>query len=247
MSNRSRSRETPDATLRLTTSESSLASEPTAHPSYMDEDIQPVTLSNGATLTAEAENESVITVRLLRDEHATGEAIIPYPGHGLAGGHFIVSPSERFAVLSMFSGQSEEGYELFRIDDSVSRVSGLPYQVGEVASFCFSGDESLLVMALPSRCSEWWIPWEEGEAEPDGAGRQVFPFGEIRIEQIVTRASSVHELHVSVPDDWQPSRQEYDPDLNPHLTAHSLALSMPWGVVQLPLPLPPVITLAVDR
>jgi hypothetical protein len=102
-------------------------------------------------------------------------------------------------------------------------------------------------MALPSRCSEWWIPWEEGEAEPDGAGRQVFPFGEIRIEQIVTRASSVHELHVSVPEDWQPSRQEYDPDLNPHLTAHSLALSMPWGAVELPLPLPPVVKLTVDR
>ena len=105
----------------------------------MDEDIQPVTLSNGVTLTAEAENESVITVRLLRDEHATGEAIIPYPGHGLAGGHFIVSPSERFAVLSMFSGQSEEGYELFRIDDSVSRVSGLPLSSWRGGELLFLG------------------------------------------------------------------------------------------------------------
>ena len=212
----------------------------------MDEDIQPVTLSNGATLTAEAENESVISVRLLRDEHATGEAKIPYPSHGLAGGHFIVSPSQRFAVLSMFSGQSEEGYELFRIDDSVSRIGSLPYQVGEVASFCFSADESILVMALPSRCSEWWLTWEEGEAEPDGEGRHVFPFGQIQVHEIGTRSSSVHELRVSVPEDWQPTRQDYDPDLKPHFTAHGLALSMPWGVVQLPLPLAPIITLAVD-
>ena len=173
----------------------------------MDEDIQPVTLSNGATLTAEIENESVITVRLLRDQRAAGETIIPYPGHGLAGGHFIVSPSQRFAVLSMFSGQSEEGYELFRIDDSVSRIGSLPYQVGEVASFCFSADESILVMALPSRCSEWWLTWEEGEAEPDGEGRHVFPFGQIQVHEIGTRSSSVHELRVSVPEDWQPTRR----------------------------------------
>jgi len=214
----------------------------------MSEDIQPASLSNGATLTAEiSDGARFITVRLLRDQRTTAETTIPYPRLGVAGGSFILSPSERFAVLSMFSGQSEEGYELFRIDGSVSRVGRLPYQYGEAASFCFSADESILVMALAIRCSEWWLSWEVREAEPDGAGRRVIPFGQIRIEEIATGSNSVHELHVSVPRDWQPSREEYEPDLNAHPTAHSLALSMPWGLVQLPLPMAPVITLAVDR
>jgi hypothetical protein len=211
------------------------------------EAIEPVSLSNGVTLAAEIPaNERAIAVRLLRDQRPAGEATIPYPSHGVAGGRFIVSPSERLAVLSLFSGQSEEGYDLFQLGETVSRIDGIPYQFGEGASFCFSADESILAMALPSLCSEWWIPWEEGESEPDGAGRLAFPFGQIHIHEIATGRMSVHQMRVSVPEDWQPSRAEYDPDLHPRFTPNGFALAMPWGVVQLPFPLPPVVTFTVN-
>ena len=59
------------------------------------------------------------------------------------------SPSGRLALLSMFSGQSEEGYELFRLGPGITKVAGLRYRLGEAASSAFSPDEARLVMALP--------------------------------------------------------------------------------------------------
>jgi hypothetical protein len=165
------------------------------------------------------------------------EVDLPYPQLGLAGGRIILSPSERFAVLSMFSGQSEEGYELFRVGDDIERLAGLPYQYGEVASFCFSEHEDLLLMALPFMCSEWWQLRENTEPEPDG-DRLAFGFGQIRVHEITTHTVSVHEIQVSVREGWKPNEAAYDPDLHPRLEGERLMLSMPWGETQIRLPIP---------
>ena len=215
----------------------------------MSEDFEPVKLSNGAHLAAVVPStvDGVLAVQLRRGGGIVDEAKLPYPSAGLAGGRLIISPREQFALLSIFSGQSEEGYELFRLGNGITRVFSQPYQFGETASFCFSPDELVIVMALPFACSEWWLPWEDGEAEPDGAGRLVFAFGQLRIHDIATGNISTHELRVSVPDAWQPSRREYDPDLKPRfVTGPRLALSMPWGEVEMLLPLPEAVTLLVE-
>lgn len=216
------------------------------HP-RVSEDLEHV-LSNGTHLVAMLPStaEGVVAVQLRRGGRVVDEVRLPYPRAGLAGGRWIISPLERFAVLSVYSGQSEEGYELFRLGDGITRTTGLSYQFGEAASFCFSADEAVLVMALPFACVEWWVPWEDGEVERD-AGRLAFPFGQLRVHDIPTGNISVHDLRVSVPEDWQPSRGDYDPDLNPRvINEHHLALSMPWGEVELPLPLPKTITLLVE-
>jgi len=193
-------------------------------------------------------HDGVIAVQLRRDGQVVAETGVPFPRLGLAGGRLIVSPRERLVLLALFSGQSEEGYELFQLGDGIVRISGLPYQSGEAADYGFSADESTLVMALPFNCIEWWLPWEEGEANSDGAGRLVFAFGQLWIHEIATSNISVHELRVSVAENWQPTRRAYDPYLKPRFTndGRHLALSMPWGDVEVPMTLDDAVTLVVE-
>ena len=44
---------------------------------------------------------------------AVDPIVLPYPDRGVGGGQFVLSPSERTAILSLYSGQSEQGYEVF--------------------------------------------------------------------------------------------------------------------------------------
>jgi hypothetical protein len=186
-----------------------------------------------------------VAVRLTRSGQVVAENRLPFPRRGLGGGRIILSPSQRFAVVSMFSGQSEEGYELFRLDAGLERVASLGYQPGEVAGFCFSNQEDLLLMALPDTCCEWWRPWEDGEGEADGEDRLSFRFGQIRVLNIETDTVSVHEIRVSVEEGWHPSDQSYDPDLKPRLEGRRLLLSMPWGETEIPIPMPSVVVVRI--
>src|SRR5260221_4522852 len=218
----------------------------------MSEHFAPAELSNGDRIvldpSASGGGMRQMALHLRRKDGSTRSVLLPYPRAGLGGGRIIVSPSEQMAVLSIYSGQSEEGYELFNIADAITRVGGLGYEFGEFASYCFSPDETLLVMALAFTCSEWWLPWDDGEAEPDGAERLAFGFGQLRLHEVATGKISVHELRVSAPQRWQPTRADYDPDLRPiFLSAQALPLSMPWAAVEIRIPIPDVVLLPVDR
>lgn len=75
----------------------------------------------------------------------------------------------------------------------------------------------------------------------------MFAFGQLRMHDIATSRNTVHELRVSVAENWKPSELEYDPNLNPRfINGQRLALSMPWGDVEVVMPLPAVVTLVVD-
>ncbi len=161
----------------------------------MSEHFAPAELSNGDRIvldpSASGGGMRQMALHLRRKDGSTRSVLLPYPRAGLGGGRIIVSPSEQMAVLSIYSGQSEEGYELFNIADAITRVGGLGYEFGEFASYCFSPDETLLVMALAFTCSEWWLPWDDGEAEPDGAERLAFGFGQLRLHEVATGKISV--------------------------------------------------------
>ena len=133
----------------------------------------PAVLSDGSQIGVEVRSSNagpgVVAVQLRRGEIVVDEVLLPYPSAGLGGGRIILSSSEQFALLSLFSGQSEEAYELFSVGHRLTSLASLSYQLGEAASYCFSPDDSLLVMALPFTCSEWWLPWDEGEVEPEFA------------------------------------------------------------------------------
>jgi hypothetical protein len=216
--------------------------------SFMNDLIPSSPLRDGRQIEVEvsgpSDSMSAVAIRVTRDGKVISEVDLPYPRPGLAGGRIILSPSEHLAVVSMFSGQSEESYELFWVGNEIKRVTGIPYQYGEVASFCFSEHEDVLVMALPFTCCEWWQLPEIVEAEPDD-DRLAFGFGQIRVHEIATNTVSVHEIRVSVEKGWKPSEADYDPDLKPRLKGDRLLLSMPWGETEIPFPIPNTILIRV--
>lgn len=189
-----------------------------------------------------------ITVRRLDDEGVLEQIDFPCPTAGIGGGRIIASPSERLILISLFSGQSEEGYELFVLDNGMRKVASQEYEFGESASYCFSPDESHVVMALPFTCSEWWSPWDDGQVEPLDRGRLAFDFGQLRIQEIATGHVCVSTIRISAPESWSPERRDYDEDMRPRfLPDGTLALSMPWRDIVTSVPPPATIVVSVDE
>lgn len=217
----------------------------------MDEwsDFAPRTLSDGATIQLEVDDGAGgLLLRETVDGMLAREAALPYPGGGLSGGYLLVSPTERYVLVAMFSGQSEDGFELFERGTVLKRVFGQEYVAGEASSYAFSDDESVLIMAVPAACTDWWSPWKEGAVEAAGDGRVRFRFGEIRVFRVPSGERSVHRLWVTVPPGWEPDDDTYDPFLKPELGPEpSLALSMPWGRIKLAWPLPAEAVLDLGR
>lgn len=98
-----------------------------------DVEFEPVALRNGDELSVSADDNIVV-----HRSSADGRAIaltLEYPSAGVGGGFFVLSPYERYAVLAMYSGQSEERYDLLLLSDGLSRVDGIDYQYGERATY----------------------------------------------------------------------------------------------------------------
>src|SRR5262245_49020661 len=126
-----------------------------------DYDFAPRTVSNGDRFVLQVpehgERSSVITLVRERGIDIVERLTWPYPSAGLGGGGLTTSPSEQLLLFSFFSGQSEEAYRVISIDGPMYELCSCEYLFGEAASYAFSPDESLLLMALPVMCSEWWL------------------------------------------------------------------------------------------
>ena len=170
---------------------------------------------------------------------------IPYPESGFGGGYLKASPEEAFLALSYYSGQSEECFLLFRLDTKLHQVAASGYMFGEASSCAFSPDEDIFVFALPFSCSEWWQPWDDEDTEVDYSGQRFFDFGRICLQPTSGGDFSTHTLRITPPESWEPIREDYDPFLKPDFHGIKfLAISMPWGVEILSLPLESIVYLS---
>jgi len=163
----------------------------------------------------------------------------PARSAGLGGGRLVIAPSEKLIVVSIYSGQSEEGFEVVTCAPELELLRTGEYVFGEGASFAFSPSESRLAMAYPFACTEWWLGFDEGESEelPDGTMR--FRFGELRLFDVTRASEARHVLHVLLPSKWQPPDTEWDSDLRLRFSGdQELTLEAPWGREALRLPAP---------
>src|SRR5262249_22576150 len=113
---------------------------------------------------------------------------------------------------------------------------------GEAASYAFSPDESLLLMALPARCSEWWSPWDDDELEDGERSRRYLEFGLARVQRLREGMASQHVIRVYPSDRWEPKRDDDDADLRPMIdNIGRVELRMPWGPLLLAPPIPEVV------
>ena len=98
-----------------------------------------ITLSSGAVLSTGSYFVQLGDTRL----------DLPYPSAGYGGSELVVSPDERVVAMFVYSGQSQVGYELFRIDAkraTIDHFGGMPYVVGEGDVPVWSPDGRWLAM-----------------------------------------------------------------------------------------------------
>ena len=160
---------------------------------------------------------------------------VPFPSAGYGGGMLMLSPSEQYLVFSYYSGQSEEAYILFEIQDaSLKFIYGSDYLYGEGASYLFSEHEELLYQALPNSIG----PWYRENAEDDENGELFFEFCQINVLDIQKKTVECHSIHVVPSECWDDKWAEGEPPcLIEIVDCHMLRITMPWGEEQLVLPL----------
>lgn len=74
---------------------------------------------------------------------------VPYPDAGYGGGGLFLSPSEQYLVFVYFSGESEEAFILFKIEeDSLEVQYASAYLYGEDGDYWFSEDEKIFLQTL---------------------------------------------------------------------------------------------------
>ena len=161
---------------------------------------------------------------------------LTYPTAGYGGGSLWLSPSHSYLLFTYYSGQSEEGFRLFRINDKIETIFELPYLMGETASYCFSEDEKLLIQVLLDNCTPWEFDLED-LSEKDENGNMYYNFGQINILDIVNKGISEHKIHI-YQDYWHCLKKEFDRFISPELiNADTLKISMPWGNETLNFPI----------
>ena len=73
---------------------------------------------------------------------------VPYPSGGYGGHDLVVSSARRFAALFLYTGQSEEGYELYELRPTLRRIGGLAQLFGEGHPPVFSPDERWIALGV---------------------------------------------------------------------------------------------------
>ncbi|MDX2087136.1 MAG: hypothetical protein SFX73_04770 [Kofleriaceae bacterium] len=208
----------------------------------------PVALRSGGALSCGALAGEAEWVELLRPGTPTQRVVLPYPNAGLGGQELVVSPDERYAAMYVYSGQSEQGYELFELAPALRHLRSVRYLEGEGDAPRFSPDGRWLVMVTtvvptirgteeyveeiltggqgdaPVRLAEVLVDWAEVSVleVPDGELSQV-AIGTLLSRGFDYDAFSEWTLHEA----WQFS------------AADRVTMVLPWGA-GLELQIPPI-------
>jgi hypothetical protein len=166
---------------------------------------------------------------------------LPPPVAGLEGLELVVSPDERYACLFVYSGQSQQGWELFEVEPALRHVSSLPYVHGEGLAPVFSPDSRYVAMVVTRQ------PTERGTGKKAEKLLKPDATGEVLIDWAMLYAQRVPSAPVeaSPVGTWVKCSMEAGEllgwDLYESLRftgKHRLVLPLPWGgVLELGLPL----------
>ena len=190
-----------------------------------------LTLSDGREILLQDDEDISL---LLRSKH---EILCSYPftcpSGGYGGGTLLLSPSEQYLIFSFFSGQSEEGFSLFHIEDSrLVPLFESEYFYGEGASYLFSDDEGVLFQSLLGGFGPWYVE----DAYQDEEGAPYFRYGEINILDVKSKSLSRHKFHVYPSESWE-AEIDGPSDISKITGGDTLHIAMPWGEETLTLPL----------
>ena len=187
--------------------------------------------------------------------------VVPTCGGGIEA--LVPSPTHRYAAAWLNSGQGENGYDVYRVDGPLARVTHLQHAANPMnhpPMYClpvFSPDERVLACAPGVRAEvAWWTPpysawphdWTGEEAEIPSLGGPT-TFGTLVLHDLERDAESTYPLRFRLGAGWLPadpgdSRWRYGPIGLEFPAEDRIRLTLPDGTpVDLALPLPPTVTL----
>jgi hypothetical protein len=150
--------------------------------------------------------EMVFSVRATADggERSVLTVKAAWLNSGVGGSEIVVSPDEQYAAVFHYSGESSEGYDLFRLSPSLEYLGGMD-EGGEGDPPVFSpGAQQLAHIMFEPR--GFLLPSGEPDEDldyfvlPDNRPL-IFEFADLRIQALPGSAIEVHPLRAHLPAD----------------------------------------------
>lgn len=180
-----------------------------------------VTLADGSKI--ELHDEDDILLSLVSNYEIKDTVPLPNLSGNYGGGSLLLSPSEKYVIFSYFSGQSEEGFALFEIEDSkLIFLYDSSYLYGEDANYSFANNEKVLIQTF--RTGSWY----KDDAGIDENGDMYYEFGKLNLLSLETYNWERHTILVYPSDDWKEEETDVGAFLFSDLTDGILRVEMPW-------------------
>lgn len=191
----------------------------------------------GARLRVETRGAlEVISERALGE---TQRVRLPYPQSGYGGHELVLSASERYLALFLWSGQSEVGYELFAYRPTLTHIGSFPYTYGMALGPAFSSDERLFAMAWTTNSGLH----VEDEVELSGACTAeacTIAWACVRVQPLPSGPPQTCFIEVRIPAGFPFETDDRYDAIGLVVTEHEVRLRAEWGTaIRIPLPLPP--------
>lgn len=204
------------------------------------EETKIVFLSDNRKVVLEDDDDIILS--FVSDDKVESRFEVPYPLGGYGGGWIMLSPSENYLVFSYFSGESEEGFCLFQIEDSqLELIYDSGYLYGEEANYSFVNNERILVQTFRTGA------WYQENAEADENGDLYYEFGELNLFYIKKQELSRHTIHVYPSDDWEEEVTDVGTFAFSDVNGSEVHVTVPWGETTFYAPLENVLVIRPEK
>lgn len=194
------------------------------------EDSNTIFLSDRRKVVLEEDDDIILSLVSNNKTADTFEMLYPSAGYG--GGALQLSPSEKYLVFSYFSGESEEAFSLFKIENGrLKFLYDFGYLYGEDANYSFANNEKILVQTL--RTGSWY----KENAKTDENGDIYYEFGELNLFNLETHELSRHPIYVYPSEDWEEEKTDVGTFKFSEINDSQISAIVPWGKVTFCAPL----------
>ena len=188
------------------------------------EETKTVFLADGRKIILDDDDDLILS--FVSNNKTADTYTVHYPSGGYGGGALQLSPSEKYLVFSYFSGESEEAFSLFGIENGRLKLlydSG--YLYGEDAHYSFVNDEKILVQTFRTEF------WYKENAKTDENNDIYYEFGELNLFNLDTHELIRHTIHVYPSDNWEEEETDVGPFMFSEINGCQFSVIVPWGKV----------------